>query len=76
MKKNYWLIAIFLLLGGATAWYFGGGKQSSNSTLGWDRLFKVEEQDIQKIFIAKRTGETTTIERDGGGWKVNGQKAR
>ncbi|MBK9015804.1 MAG: DUF4340 domain-containing protein [Saprospiraceae bacterium] len=75
MKKNYWLIAIFLLLGGATAWYFWGGKQSSNSTLGWDRLFKVEEQDIQKIFIAKRTGETTTIERDGGGWKVNGQKA-
>ncbi len=75
MKKNYWLIAIFLLLGGATAWYFFGGKQSSNSTLGWDRLFKVEEKDIQKIFIAKRTGETTTVERDGDSWKVNGQKA-
>ena len=75
MKKNYWLIAIFLLLGGATAWYFFGGKQTSNSSLGWDRLFKVEEKDIQKIFIAKRTGETTTVERDGDGWKVNGQKA-
>ncbi|MBI5914581.1 MAG: DUF4340 domain-containing protein [Bacteroidetes bacterium] len=75
MKKNYWLIAIFLLLGGATAWYFLGGKKDGASTLGWDRSFKVEEADIQKIFIAKRTGETTTIEREGQDWKVNGQKA-
>lgn len=75
MKKNYWLIAIFLLLGGATAWYFLAGKNTATSTLGWDRLFKVPEADIQKIFLAKRTGETTTVERDGDGWKVNGQKA-
>ncbi len=73
MKKNYWLIVIFVLLGGATAWYYLGGKKNASSTLGWDRLFKVEEKDIQKIFIAKRTGETTTIERDGNSWKVNGQ---
>ncbi len=73
MKKNYWLIAIFLLLGGATVWYYLGGNDTSKSNLGWDRLFKVAEADIQKIFIAKRTGETTTIERDGNSWKVNGQ---
>ncbi len=73
MKKNYWLIAIFLLLGAATAWYFIGGKKTTESTLGWDRLFKVPEAEIHKIFIAKRTGETTTIERDGAAWKVNGQ---
>lgn len=75
MKKNYWLIAIFLLLGGATASYYISGKNADSHALGWDRIFKVEEKDIQKIFIAKRTGETTTIERDGSGWKVNGQKA-
>lgn len=73
MNKNYWLIGIFLLLGGATAWYYLGGKKDAPSTLGWDRLFKVEEAEIQKIFIAKRTGETTTLERDGNSWKVNGQ---
>jgi hypothetical protein len=75
MKKNYWLILIFLLLGGATAWYYLGGKKANDHALGWDRVFKVEEKDIQKIFIAKRTGETTTLERDGNGWKANGQKA-
>lgn len=73
MKKNYWLIAIFLLLGGATAWYVLVGKKDEKSTLGWDRNFKVAEAEIQKIFIAKRTGQTTTIEREVDGWKVNGQ---
>ena len=73
MKKNYLLIAIFLLMGGFTAWYLLSGKKDEKSTLGWDRQFKVAEADIEKIFIAKRTGETTTIERDGDGWKVNGK---
>ncbi|MCU0347816.1 MAG: DUF4340 domain-containing protein [Saprospiraceae bacterium] len=73
MKKNYWLIAIFLLLGGFTAWYVLSGKKDEKSTLGWDRQFKVPVADIEKIFIAKRTGETTTIERDGDAWKVNGK---
>lgn len=73
MKKNYLLLALFLLMAGATAWYVLGGKQEAKSTLGWDRLFKVQEADIQKIFIAKRTGVTSTIERDGDSWKVNGQ---
>ena len=73
MKKNYWLIAIFLLLGGATAWYFFTQKSGETSTLGWDRKFKVENRDdIQKIFIAKRTGENTTFERSGDHWVVNG----
>ncbi len=73
MKKNYWLVAIFVLLGGATAWYYLSGKKDAKSTLGWDRIFKVEEANIQKIFIAKRTGETTTLEREGDHWMVNKQ---
>ncbi|MCC6725236.1 MAG: DUF4340 domain-containing protein [Saprospiraceae bacterium] len=73
MKKNYLLLAIFLLLAGFTAWYVLSGKKDEKHTLGWDRNFKVEERDIQKIFLAKRTGVTTTLERDGDHWKVNGQ---
>ena len=73
MKKNYWLLAIFLLLAGATAWYVFSGKKDENRTLGWDRLFKVPEAEIHKILSAKRTGVTTTIVRDGDGWKVNGK---
>lgn len=75
MKKNYWLIAIFLLLGGVTVWYYLGGKKSEKSTLGWDRQFKVEEKDIQKIFLANRNGVQTTIQRDGNKWKTNGVPA-
>ncbi|TAK37100.1 MAG: DUF4340 domain-containing protein [Saprospiraceae bacterium] len=74
MKKNYWLIIIFLLLGGLTTWYFLDGKSgTSSSNLGWDRNFKVEDPgEIQKIFIAKRNGITTTLERQGDHWMVNG----
>lgn len=74
MKKNYWLIAIFLLMGGATALYFVFGHKAEKSTLGWDRNFKVKLEDVHKIFIAKRTnGETFTLERSGKTWTVNGQ---
>lgn len=74
MKKNYLLLAIFLLLGGGTVAYLLFGRQTEKSTLGWDRDFKVKREDIHKIFLAKRTtGETTTIERVGKKWMVNGQ---
>ncbi len=73
MKKNYLLLAIFLLLAGGTAWYVMSGKKDEKHQLGWDRLFKVPAADIQKVFIAKRSGVTSTIERDGENWKYNGQ---
>jgi hypothetical protein len=74
MKKNYWLIIIFLLLGGLTTWYLMDGKnETSSSNFGWDRDFKVEDPgEIQKIFIAKRDGTTTTLERRRDHWMVNG----
>ncbi|MEK7257317.1 MAG: DUF4340 domain-containing protein [Bacteroidota bacterium] len=78
MKKNLWLLLLFLVLGGGTAWYLLG-KSKQKSTLGWDRMFKVENpDDIHKIFLAKRTtGETTTLERQGKDWIYNGKwKAR
>ncbi len=74
MKKNYWLLLIFLLLGGLTTWYLMGGKSdTTSSNFGWDRDFKVKDpHEIQKIFIAKRDGVTTTLERQGDHWTVNG----
>lgn len=73
MKKNYWLVAIFLLMAGATAWYTLSGKKDSSKTLGWDRLFKVPAEEVHKIFIAKRNGETTTLVREGDHWVYNGK---
>ena len=77
MKKNYLLLLIFLLLGAGTAWYFYANDDSTTSTtLGWDRKFAVEDiNDVHKIFIAQRTGETTTLLRNGDHWLANGQKA-
>lgn len=74
MKKNYLLLLIFLVLGSATAWYLLTQNKGETTTLGWDRKFKVENpEEIQKIFLAKRTGETSTFERSGNHWIVNGQ---
>lgn len=54
-------------------WYLLGNKNDETSGLGWDRNFKVEKPDeIHKIFIAKRDGTTTTLERQGDHWMVNG----
>lgn len=74
MNKNRILFLTFLLLGSATAWYFLARDGKETSTLGWDRKFKVENpDDIGKIFISKRTGETNTFTRSGEEWIVNGQ---
>lgn len=78
MNRNKWLIITFALLLLATAWYFLQQHRSSKSTLGWDRNFKVEkEEEIYKIFLARRDSFTTTLERQGNHWVVNGKyKAR
>ncbi len=75
MKKNYLLILIFLLLGAGTFWYLNSDSdKGAANTLGWDRKFAVDDiNEVHKIFIAKRTGETTTLERNGDHWIYNGQ---
>ncbi len=73
MKRNFWLILIFLVLGGTTAWYLFFKAKKEKTTLGWERNFKVENPgDIYKIFIANRNGQTTHLERRGDHWIVNG----
>ena len=75
MKKNYFLLLVFLLLGAGTGWYLlSKDTENTSTTLGWDRKFAVKNiDDVQKVFIAKRTGETTTLTRNGDHWLVNGQ---
>jgi hypothetical protein len=74
MKKTFLLLLIFVLLGGAAYLFTQQKEKTSKSTvLGWDRKFKVEnENDIHKIFIVKRTGaEPTTLVRNGEYWTYN-----
>lgn len=74
MIRNKWLLIVFVLLAVATGWYFFSKGSGSKSTLGWDRNFKVKnEEEIYKIFIARRDSITTTLERQGDHWIVNGK---
>ena len=75
MKKSTLILFLLLILAGGSAWYFTQSKEQEKlHALGWDRQFKVEDTDeIHKIFIAKRTGVTTTLERKGDQWIYNGK---
>ncbi|MBK7335093.1 MAG: hypothetical protein IPJ00_02540 [Saprospirales bacterium] len=67
------LLALLLLLGGATAAYFLAGRSSGAGMGGWDRKFKVEDPEaIHKIFLADRRGNQTTLIRTGDKWIYNG----
>lgn len=75
MKRTLILLILFLASGAATAWYLNSDKQSKKSTvISNDRNFSVENTDqIHKVFIAQRSGETTTLERKDGYWIYNGK---
>lgn len=73
MNRTNILLIIFLLLAGFTAWYFYQGTPDKSSLLLEERTFKVEPEEIGKIFLADRYGTQTTLERSNGYWAVNGQ---
>ncbi|MEM9991844.1 MAG: DUF4340 domain-containing protein [Bacteroidota bacterium] len=74
MNRTLILLVFFLLSAGAT-WYFLQEEQQIQMTTtvsSDDRRFKVDNTaDIQKIFIAQRTGETVTLERKDSYWLYN-----
>ncbi len=74
MKRTLLLTALFLVLG-SSAWYAFHLKNSRKGThISWDMDFPVRNtEDIGKIFIADRRGQTATLERKGGKWIYNGQ---
>jgi len=76
MKRSTLILFIlFAVSGSITAWYLTQNDTAGQSTVaGWDRQFKVENTDqIHKIFIADRKGNTTTLERKGDDWLYEGQ---
>ena len=71
------LVAIAAVLGSVVAYYLASDSSSSSSSskdTAWERDFGVENvDDITKIFIADRRGQTTTLTRDGQQWIYNDQ---
>jgi hypothetical protein len=73
MKRTLLLAALFLVLGGG-AWYAFATKNQKATKVSWDMDFPVRNtEDIGKIFIADRKGQTTTLERQKGKWLYNGK---
>lgn len=73
MNKTTILLALAIILGGLTFWYLKQGDDKT-TLAGADRRFAVENaDDIQKVFIADRQGNQTTLERRDGYWLYNGQ---
>jgi hypothetical protein len=78
MNRTLVLLLVVVLLG-AGAYFFIGKNQGKpiSSVVGADREFAVPRADIQKIFIADRSGHKTTLTRADQGWIYNGAyKAR
>lgn len=74
MTRTNILLVIFLLLAGLTSWYFYQGTPDKTSLLKAERTFKVDPEEIGKIFLADRYGSQTTLERSSNGyWIYNGQ---
>ncbi|RMG79172.1 MAG: DUF4340 domain-containing protein, partial [Bacteroidetes bacterium] len=74
MKRTLILLLLFLVLGGAALLFMQKKEKTAHSTLlGEDRHFEIKNpDDIQKIFIAQRTGiPPVTLERAGDHWVVN-----
>lgn len=77
MKRTIYLVLGFVVLGVLAGFAFWSGQKQKDagiSTLGQDRLFRVEDTDrIHKIFLVHRDGETVTLNRDGRSWMYNGK---
>jgi hypothetical protein len=79
MSRNVILFLIFILLGGATAWYMTNKEDEHDSmaALRAERDFATDPDIVHKVFIADRQGERTTLVRKKGYWEYNGEwKAR
>ena len=73
-KSTRILLATLLVLTAVALIYYLLGRNGKYTRQGWDRDFSVkEEESIQKIFLADRQGNQTTLERAAGGWTYNGQ---
>lgn len=79
MKRTWLLVALFLLLGAAAFYALRQQKNQPASHVSWDMEFAIADpQQVARIFLADRTGQTVTLERNAdGSWTYNGRyKAR
>ena len=76
-KKNnttIYLILAFLIVG-SSAWYFTKEEKTKSKTdlIKEGMRFATQTSEIHKIFLAPRSGKTTTFERKDDHWIVNGE---
>lgn len=68
------LLILLFLLAGLIGWLFFRQGDDATTLAGQDRAFAVDNvNDIRKIFLADREGNTTTLARNGDTWQYNGQ---
>lgn len=73
-NKTLLYLLLFLALGAGSVWLLSSQDEGKSTYNAWERDFKVEQTDeIQKIFLADRKGNTTQLEREGDHWIYNGK---
>ena len=75
MNRRTLLLALLFIALGAGAWYAWNKRKNQSGTRNSpDMEFAVKNtDDIGKIFIADRSGQTATLERKEGYWLYNGR---
>ncbi|MBR9922714.1 MAG: DUF4340 domain-containing protein [Bacteroidetes bacterium] len=70
MNKTKILLILFAIIGSVAAWMLvKKGGDDKTTVLTWERDFKIDNvDDIHKIFVADRKGNTATLERADGYW--------
>ncbi len=66
-------VALLVVLIGLGAYiYFATWKRPENADTGKknEKVFTVQSDKIEEIKVALASGETTTVKKDGGAWKV------
>ncbi len=72
MNRTWLLVALFLVLGAGAFYALRLKKNQNSSRVSWDMDFAVSDpEDIAKIFLADRRGNTVTLERKDGVWLYN-----
>lgn len=74
MRRTLILLILFLLLGGGAWWALRKKAVTTGSANSWDMEFAVKNpNEVSKIFIADRKGNTATLERKEDYWLYNGK---
>ena len=70
---NRVLLIVFLLLAGVAIWFFVGRGKSGGAYGSKDAFTIKNTDDIHKIFIGDKAGNTATLTRENGKWLYNGK---